>query len=411
MSLALGLLVGVAPPSNASTNLGTVVADILFAGVWSITPSSLSGSAGDTFVFENKGRSQNNNPNFFVSLQNDSGSVSIGATSCTATDSCVVLDQTGLTPNSASFRVNSGGTIKIMRSNGGITQIGTLTITAGGSGGGVVPIPSYTASADSNGGSCSGNMSWTRIPSIAAFPGVFALPDASACTRTAFALAGWASSANATKAEFGPGSTYTMGDSDITLYAVWRPVGVEVVYDANVGLETQCVAGGTNLVSAAERRSRASVVAVGSAAATVAPCSPPGLTLSGWSLAGEAAIIVSPGAALPAAITSGTSVTLFAQWSVPPAKKTIVVLGDRGEVFGKSGIIINGQSTGFAAGEKVVPYLRFPGQTEYSAGSARPVIGADGSFSWQRKTGKKSYVYFTSEDGTVTSNRVIIPAR
>jgi hypothetical protein len=36
-------------------------------------------------------------------------------------------------------------------------------------------------------------------------------------------------------------------------------------------------------------------------------------------------------------------------------------------------------------------------------------VSADGAFTWQRVTGKKTYVYFRAAD--VRSNRVIIPAR
>jgi hypothetical protein len=89
---------------------------------------------------------------------------------------------------------------------------------------------------------------------------------------------------------------------------------------------------------------------------------------------------------------------------------TIDITGERGTVAGKSGIIVNGTTTGFTAGDTVVPYVRFPGQ-EYTQGSARPEIAADGSFEWERKTGKKTYVYFTSADGTLTSNRIIIAAQ
>ena len=421
LALPLGLLVGVTPSASASTNLGTVVARIFGAGVWTITPSSLSGSVGDRFVFENRGISGNNDPAIFVSLQSDTGAVSLDGDPCTGPETCKVLDQQGPTPNTATFTIDSGGTIKVMRRNGGITQIGTLTITASSSGGGGLEDlanPTYTATVDANGGSCSGTTSWQRIVNNAAFPGVFTLPSANDCTRPNYTLAGWASTANATTVRFAPLTPYLMGNSNVTLYAVWRPNGVEVVYDANVGLDTECIAGGTNLTTAAERRSKATVVAVGSATATAAPCSPAGQTLSGWSLTGDGASVAAPGAALPASLTSGTSVTLYAKWSVPapaveptPAvERTIIISGERGEVSGTSGIIITGEATGFVAGARVVPYIRFPGQTGYTAGSARPEIGADGSFSWQRKTGKKTYVYFTSEDGNVFSNRVIIPA-
>lgn len=415
-SLALGLLVGVTPSATASTNLGTVTVN--FDGTsWSITPSSLSGSVGDTFVLINQ-RNDPNGTDTFVSLQNESGSVSIGATSCAGTGTCAVLDTTATPRNSATFTISSGGTIRVIRSyRGSVSQIGTLTITASGSSGGGgrenLANPTYTATVDANGGSCTGTTSWQRIDNDAAFPGVFTLPSANNCTRPNYTLAGWASTANATTVQFAPLRPYLMGNSNVTLYAVWRPNGVEVVYDANVGLDTQCIAGGKNLSTAAERRSAATVVAVGSATATAAPCSPAGLTLSGWSLTGDGASVAAPGAALPASLTSGTSVTLYAKWSVPATavERTISISGDRGEVSGNSGIIITGKATGFASGARVVPYIRFPGQTGYTAGSARPEIGADGSFSWQRKTGKKTNVYFMSENGSVKSNTITIPAK
>jgi hypothetical protein len=94
-----------------------------------------------------------------------------------------------------------------------------------------------------------------------------------------------------------------------------------------------------------------------------------------------------------------------------PVAKSIVITGERVTVSGKTGIRVDGVATGFSAGDTVVPWLRFPGQTEYVQGSARPVINADGEVMWERKTGKKAYVYLTNDDGSVTSNRVIIEVR
>ena len=76
---------------------------------------------------------------------------------------------------------------------------------------------------------------------------------------------------------------------------------------------------------------------------------------------------------------------------------------------GKPGIEIDSIVTGIENGKTVIPYFRFPGETTFTEGSARPVI-TDGSFMWQRKTGKKFYAYVTSDDGAVQSNRVIIAA-
>jgi hypothetical protein len=92
-----------------------------------------------------------------------------------------------------------------------------------------------------------------------------------------------------------------------------------------------------------------------------------------------------------------------------PVSKSIAITGSRTTVSGKPGIEIDGVTVGFENGKTVVPYFRFPGETSYTEGSARPVI-TDSAFMWQRKTGKKFYAYVTSDDGAVKSNTVIIPA-
>jgi len=94
--------------------------------------------------------------------------------------------------------------------------------------------------------------------------------------------------------------------------------------------------------------------------------------------------------------------------------KSITIIGKRGTVKGKRGIMVDGFTAGFAEGEMVVPWIRFPGQSSYSASSARPKIDAAGEFYWRLETGekgKKIYVYFKNEEGTVKSNRIKIQAR
>jgi len=112
---------------------------------------------------------------------------------------------------------------------------------------------------------------------------------------------------------------------------------------------------------------------------------------------------VIPGIAA-AAPTANTDITVGTG-----ADKTIVIVGERGTVSGKPGIVVDGATTGFESGKTVIPYVRFPGG-EYTQGTARPAISAAGDFEWSRKTGKKAYVYFTSDDGAVPSNRIIIAA-
>jgi len=50
-------------------------------------------------------------------------------------------------------------------------------------------------------------------------------------------------------------------------------------------------------------------------------------------------------------------------------------------------------------------------ETSFTAGSARPGINADGSFTWERKTGKRLSAYVTSEDRAVRSNTVTFAAQ
>jgi len=104
-----------------------------------------------------------------------------------------------------------------------------------------------------------------------------------------------------------------------------------------------------------------------------------------------------------------TSAAATVKVTSAPAVKSIAITGFRTTVSGKPGIEIDGVTTGLENGKTVIPYFRFPGETSYTEGSARPEI-TDGAFMWSRKTGKKFYAYVTSDDGAVQSNRVIIPA-
>ena len=112
----------------------------------------------------------------------------------------------------------------------------------------------------------------------------------------------------------------------------------------------------------------------------------------------------SPVAGSPAGKSAGVAAIKFGAGG-----KTITISGTRTTVGGKPGIEISGVTTGIENGKTVIPFFRFPGQTTFTQGSARPVV-TDGAFTWQRKTGKKFYAYVTNDDGAVTSNRVVIAA-
>jgi len=92
----------------------------------------------------------------------------------------------------------------------------------------------------------------------------------------------------------------------------------------------------------------------------------------------------------------------------------ITLTGRRGMVRDRTGVIVDGATLGLPEGTLVTPYVRFPGQTEYSEGvgvrRVEIVAGVQGQFTWQRRTGKRVYVYFRAETGE-RSQRIIVPAR
>ena len=69
------------------------------------------------------------------------------------------------------------------------------------------------------------------------------------------------------------------------------------------------------------------------------------------------------------------------------------------------------EGVGLEPGTRLVAYLRVPGETRFSQAAVRAEVQDDGTFTWQRRTGKRTSVYFSTEDGSVRSERVIIPGR
>jgi len=120
---------------------------------------------------------------------------------------------------------------------------------------------------------------------------------------------------------------------------------------------------------------------------------------------------------LPAGLTPGAH-TLQAVGYTPEGKTRAVSLGIEVIPSGAPTILITGSrdggrvrvtgaTTGLAPGTTVKPRYHFQGQVKYTTGVARPTINTSGNFTWQRKTGKKIYLYFAA--GKVHSNRVVIP--
>lgn len=90
-----------------------------------------------------------------------------------------------------------------------------------------------------------------------------------------------------------------------------------------------------------------------------------------------------------------------------PATPTIVITGSRGTGEGRIGRVLVDGATTDLAGALVQARVHLAGEVDYYKGSTRRVSD-DETFTWQRLTKKKVYVYFTAQDGTVRSNRLII---
>jgi len=127
-------------------------------------------------------------------------------------------------------------------------------------------------------------------------------------------------------------------------------------------------------------------------------------------------------------LTNGTAYTFRARalngagwgpWSAasvpvtPEASGTtsMLITGSRGGVRGWPGVIVTGTSTGLGMGAIVRPKVKLAGEDSYTQGTASILVDEAGNFTWQRRTGKKVYVYVKTEDGTARSNRVVIPAQ
>lgn len=89
----------------------------------------------------------------------------------------------------------------------------------------------------------------------------------------------------------------------------------------------------------------------------------------------------------------------------PVVEPAMVIVGER---TGNGRLVSVAEVSTDMVGADVVAWVKLAGQDEYEAGSFR-TVGLDGDFTWQRRTGKKLFVYF--ESGSVRSNRLIMTAR
>ncbi len=88
----------------------------------------------------------------------------------------------------------------------------------------------------------------------------------------------------------------------------------------------------------------------------------------------------------------------------PVVNPTIVITGYRGAGVKEGRVFADGVTT-HLAGETVIARVRVAGEPEYRNGSSR-TVSTNETFTWQRRTTKKTYVYFTAKGAR--SNRIII---
>jgi hypothetical protein len=213
-----------------------------------------------------------------------------------------------------------------------------------------------------------------------------------------------AASANPTKASVSSSSAITVTVTDVFGNAVELDGGSESV---TLVTDLGTLAGGTNIYTVNATTS------AGTATVSAASANPGTATITASGNGGMFGDSEA-GGDLPytGAPDSVASAATAVEFTTAPTDMTIAISGSRGTVKGKPGVMVDGVTTGISEGEAVVPHIKFPGETSYSEGSARPKVDADAEFYWQRKTGKKIYIYFSLEaDPDVRSERIISQAK
>ena len=209
-----------------------------------------------------------------------------------------------------------------------LTGAGNFTLTSSAPGaqpvtfsiviGQPITVPEYRATFEPNGGACSNGpltvegiaRDWYRMPTEGT--GSFQ------CSRNDYQLAGWSYDANSATADFGPGSPGQFHDS-LTLFAVWIPLGVEVVYDANIHGDDPCIDDAGTNVPLTDRTTEERVLFAGAGHLLEAEpaCHPgnPELVFTGWALSGDGPVAFQGGQPLSATgLTANSAVVLYAKW-------------------------------------------------------------------------------------------------
>jgi len=294
----LGVL-GVSGVRASSVSVGVVSVDCGVAeGVVSAT---VTGEVGDSVSFVNSSASG----------------------SCTVSDFSGVVTFTGLVSGSLPAQSTAVATL---------VSAGTFTITPqAGSGtpgivttviGAPVLVPEYEVTFDANGGSCSSNPltitvgggQWYALPTEGT--GAFQ------CHRQGYELVGWIRrdtllyGGSGVQAPDVPVGTQAQVADHVMLHAIWRPLGVEIVYDANVAAQHACFNDAGDDLDLQDRTSTVMVnesEVQGYRLSRKAPCVPAGHNLAGWTLTAQAPED-SATYSMPEKALKERRITLYASW-------------------------------------------------------------------------------------------------
>lgn len=314
--MLLAGLAGIAVPAQAFPSAGTVTVSYNPGppGAYVVTPTSLTGSVAQVFTLANTLISGNNDPTYYVALQNGTGSVSLGGTPCVLATDCPVLDLFAGTAT-GSFMIDALGTIKVLRfyQVGPASDLGTLTLTAGGGGDTPAAAQSYTFRFQRpDGTECSG------ISPQAVSSGWVTLPGADAdCTVDAAPIVGWRPKGSD---RILPAGTQVDATGDQTFTAVLNDPSVWLEAYANVADGDACMNSQGQDVTAQSNRVNAQYLAKTDVRVPWrAVCAPPNRRLVAWNSSpdGQGGTVYARGSTIPASSLVGVNVfQLYAMWRV-----------------------------------------------------------------------------------------------
>lgn len=287
---SLGFLLGLTSvPASASGSASPAVISVDCDLSNGVSTATITGEIGDTFTVDNTAASTG--ACTFALITGVVSATNLSGSTLTAGQISVL---TILGPGSFNVTPQGGSAV-------------TMTVVIGVP----VAVPEYTISFDANGGTC--NAVGASVTGVAT--DWYVMPSGADCQRRNYQLMGWATSPGATSAAFGPGAPGQFAE-DETLYAVWQPEGVEITFDANVGVDQPCLNSAGRPIPIDEQTTTISWgIDEGFQLPTNAPCTPLGHSLVGWAKSGNGPVLFGPGEFNGTlGLASGTSITLYAVW-------------------------------------------------------------------------------------------------